>query len=70
MKRLTSRIVSIRLRPDEVKMLNALSPSHTMNKSEAIRVLIHREYNRCHNGTSKHSTEVYSEMRLGRPKTP
>jgi len=68
MPRLTSVTVTVRLRPEEAKMLNALSPSGAMNRSETIRVLIHREYNRCHSGTSKHSNQVFSEMRVGRPR--
>lgn len=67
-KRQTSVVVTFRLKADELRMLQALSPSGSMNHSEALRVLIHREYNRIHLGTSKHTNNVFSEMRHGRPR--
>lgn len=42
--------------------------SNTQNASEFFRVLLHREYNRCHTGKSHVPQSVWSEMRIGRPK--
>lgn len=50
-------------------MLCGLRPNGCMNNSEVIRMLIEREHNKRVLGTSKSSQRVYSEMRLGRPRT-
>lgn len=69
----TSKVVPVRLRADELKMLKFCCSSRDgdLNVSELFRMLLHREYSRRKTGTSvvKHNT-ISSEWRNGRPSEP
>lgn len=71
MKR-TTTIVSVRLNDPELQMLDKIVASDTrgrLTRSEMIRLLIHREYNRRTAGTSKTEPALYqSDFRSGRPR--
>jgi len=68
---MTSTVITIRLRPDELEKLRELTTrggTCGCNPSEFFRTLLVREWNKRHNGSSTSTNAVYSEMRIGRPR--
>lgn len=66
-----SRLMSVRLSEAESRMLDAVLTSKelgTLNASEWVRMMIHREYQKRKTGKSKVPSEAYkSDVRIGTP---
>lgn len=66
-----STVVMVRLNPEELRMLDTICKSKDrgdFNRSELLRLLIHREHARRTTGRSKVSdSDVLSDTRVGRP---
>lgn len=66
-----SFIVMVRFQPDELRMLDMVAESKERgdyNRSEIIRLLVRREFNRRTTGTSKVAhQDVATDFRIGRP---
>ena len=66
-----SCVITVRLTPPEVAMLDRirLSTNNNKNRSECVRLLIHREYARRKRGTSVvPDRDIASDWRNGRPR--
>jgi len=67
-----SRIINVRLTPEESQMLDGLLTSQTLGQlsvSEWVRMLLHREHARRTHGKSATPGRAYrSDVRTGRPK--
>lgn len=66
-----SKIVAVRLGPDELDMLAKVKLSEVrgdLNNSEMVRLLVRREYERRFGGGQVKAAQYSSAFRVGRPK--
>jgi len=66
-----SKIVALRLGPDEFEMLSKVKLSEVrgdLNNSEMFRLLLRREFERRFGGGQVKSAQYSTEFRIGRPK--
>jgi hypothetical protein len=64
MQKMKSSTLTIRLTPDEIEKLDSLMQA---NRTEAIRYLIVKEWNRRRGKAAPRESEYRSDMRVGRP---
>ena len=66
-----SQVICLRLKPNELAMLDSLTDRPNAaagsNRGELLRLLLYREYNRCHRIQGPLTSALFSEHRNGRP---